>query len=118
MYVLYPDIVHTICSSFLFSNYECTFHRYCLWIIGNGETLMNSGSIWEVLVVDAIGRGCFHSVDEDERLSHFIATAMIDLGQVRDLLNTNSLLFRKARWKVCCLILFVFYFIIKDVIVL
>ncbi|XP_050880685.1 uncharacterized protein LOC127084308 isoform X1 [Lathyrus oleraceus] len=82
------------------TNVSLTRARYCLWIIGNGETLMNSGSIWEVLVVDAIGRGCFHSADEDERLSHFIATAMIDLGQVRDLLNTNSLLFRKARWKV------------------
>ncbi|KAL5076958.1 hypothetical protein RYX36_015942 [Vicia faba] len=83
------------------TNVSLTRARYCLWIIGNGETLMNSGSIWEVLAVDAICRGCFHSADEDERLSHFIATAMIDLGQVRDLLNTNSLLFRKARWKVC-----------------
>ncbi|XP_058787781.1 uncharacterized protein LOC131662104 [Vicia villosa] len=83
------------------TNVSLTRARHCLWIIGNGETLMNSGSIWKVLAVDAIGRGCFHSADEDERLSHFIATAMIDLGQVRDLLNTNSLLFRKARWKVC-----------------
>jgi senataxin len=64
---------------------------------------MNSGSIWEVLVVDAIARGCYHSADEDERLSHVIATAMIELGQVGDLLNMNSLLFKKARWKVCCL---------------
>ncbi|CAJ2640612.1 unnamed protein product [Trifolium pratense] len=75
--------------------------RYCLWIIGNGETLMNSGSIWEVLVVDAIARGCYHSADEDERLSYVIATAMIELGQVGYLLNMNSLLFKKARWKVC-----------------
>jgi senataxin len=67
---------------------------------------MNSGSIWEVLVVDAIARGCYHSADEDERLSHVIATAMIELGQVGDLLNMNSLLFKKARWKVCCLNLF------------
>ncbi|XP_027190521.1 uncharacterized protein, partial [Cicer arietinum] len=69
--------------------------------IGNGETLMNSGSIWEVLVLDAIARGCFHSADEDERLSHVIAIAIIELGQVGDLLNMNYLLFRKARWKVC-----------------
>jgi len=62
---------------------------------------MNSGSIWEVLLYDAVARGCFHSADEDERLSHAIATAMIELGQVGDLLNMSSLLFRKATWKVC-----------------
>lgn len=87
-----------------FLNYGCTFPchcRYCLWVVGNGETLMNSGSVWERLVRDATARGCFHNADDNERLSHAIATAMIELGQVDDLLNTNSLLLRKARWKVC-----------------
>ena len=71
---------------------------------------MNSGCVWERLVLDAMARGCCHNADEDERLSYAIATAMIELGQVGDLLNMNSLLFRKARWKVCCLKLFLLFF--------
>lgn len=71
---------------------------------------MNSGCVWERLVLDAMARGCYHNADEDERLSYAIATAMIELGQVGDLLNMNSLLFRKARWKVCCLKLFLLFF--------
>ncbi|XP_057430060.1 uncharacterized protein LOC130723122 [Lotus japonicus] len=82
------------------TNVALTRARYCLWVVGNGETLMNSGSVWERLVRDATARGCFHNADDNERLSHAIATAMIELGQVDDLLNTNFLLLRKARWKV------------------
>ncbi|KAK7387342.1 hypothetical protein VNO78_28069 [Psophocarpus tetragonolobus] len=69
---------------------------------GNSETLLNSGSVWERLVLDARARGCYHNADEDDRLFHAIITAMIELGQVGDLLNLDSLLFRKARWKVFC----------------
>ncbi|TKY47336.1 P-loop nucleoside triphosphate hydrolase superfamily protein [Spatholobus suberectus] len=59
---------------------------------------MNSCSVWEKLIHDAMARGCYHNADEDERLSHAITTAIIELDQVGDLLN---MLFRKARWKVC-----------------
>ncbi|XP_027334796.1 uncharacterized protein LOC113849239 [Abrus precatorius] len=86
-------------SNFQRTNVALTRARYCLWIVGNGVTLINSGSVWERLVLDAMARGCYHNADEDERLSSAIATAMIELGQVDDLLNLNSLLFRKARWK-------------------
>ncbi|XP_061360518.1 uncharacterized protein LOC133304491 isoform X2 [Gastrolobium bilobum] len=87
-------------SNFQRTNVALTRARYCLWIVGNGETLMHSGSIWERLVLDAMARGCYHNADEDERLSHAIATAMIELGQLGDLLDMNSMFFRKARWKV------------------
>lgn len=75
---------------------------------------MNSGSVWGRLVHDTMARGCYHNADEDERLSHVIANAMIELGQVVDLLNMNSLIFRKARCKVCCLKLFLCLFFIKQ----
>ena len=74
---------------------------------------MNSGSVWERLILDARARGCYHNADEDERLSDAIATSVIELGQVSDLLKLDSLLFKKAKWKVCCLKLFLhlyFYF--------
>ncbi|QCD92739.1 regulator of nonsense transcripts 1 [Vigna unguiculata] len=83
------------------TNVALTRARYCLWIVGNGETLMNSGSIWERIVLGARSRGCYHNADEDDRLSHAITTSIIDLGQVGDLLHLSSPLFRKARWKVC-----------------
>lgn len=42
-----------------------------------------------------------HNADKDERLSDATATSVIELGQVNDLLNLNSLLFKKAKWKIC-----------------
>ncbi|XP_020216261.1 uncharacterized protein LOC109799987 [Cajanus cajan] len=88
-------------SNFQRTNVALTRARYCLWIVGNGATLMNSCSVWERLILDAKARSCYYNADADERLSHVITTAMIELGQVGDLLNLNSMLFRKARWKVC-----------------
>ncbi|RDX70408.1 putative helicase MAGATAMA 3, partial [Mucuna pruriens] len=88
-------------SNFQRTNVALTRARHCLWIVGNGATLMNSGSVWERLILDAMARGCYHNADEDDRLSHVITTAMIELGQFGDLLNLNSPLFGKARWKVC-----------------
>lgn len=78
---------------------------------------MNSGSIWERIVLDARSRGCYHNADEDDRLSHAITNSIIDLGQVGDLLHLSSPLFRKARWKVRNLELFsrlCFYLILKK----
>ncbi|KAH0687926.1 hypothetical protein KY290_016580 [Solanum tuberosum] len=34
-------------------NVTLTRARYCLWILGNGTTLVNSGSIWKNLVIDS-----------------------------------------------------------------
>lgn len=94
--------------------------RHCLWIIGDSATLMNSGSVWERLILIAKAERCYHNANEDERLSHVIATAMIEIGQVGDLLNMNSTLFRKEGWKVCFLKLFLGFFllIIQQVILL
>ncbi|PHT43183.1 hypothetical protein CQW23_17208 [Capsicum baccatum] len=39
--------------------------RHYLWILGNEQTLLNSNSIWEALVLDAKDRQCFVRADED-----------------------------------------------------
>ena len=62
--------------------------------MGNGATLVNSGSIWKKLVTDAKERGCFYNAEDDKSLSKAIVDALV---------NVNSLLFRNARWKVCIL---------------
>ncbi|KAJ6738455.1 P-LOOP CONTAINING NUCLEOSIDE TRIPHOSPHATE HYDROLASES SUPERFAMILY PROTEIN [Salix koriyanagi] len=39
------------------ANVALTRARYCLWILGNGATLVNSDTIWKKLVTDAKERG-------------------------------------------------------------
>lgn len=73
-------------------NVALTRARYCLWILGNGATLVNSYSIWKKLVTDAKERGCFYNAEDDKSLSKAIVDALV---------NVNSLLFRNARWKFC-----------------
>ncbi|XP_010317671.1 uncharacterized protein [Solanum lycopersicum] len=82
------------------ANVALTRARYCLWILGNGTTLVNSGSIWKNLVVDAKVRGCYFDVTEDKRLSQAILDATIELSQLETLLKTDSLIFQSAKWKV------------------
>lgn len=73
--------------------------RHSLWVLGNGSTLENSGSIWQKLVIDAKSRGCFYDVQEDKKLAIAISGTLMDIGQL-DTLVARSLLFREAKWKV------------------
>ncbi|KAG7986340.1 hypothetical protein I3843_03G074500 [Carya illinoinensis] len=81
------------------ANVALTRARYCLWILGNGVTLLNSNSIWKKLVLDAKERECFHNADEDKSLSQAIIAALVE-HQPDVLLSNDSLLFREARWKI------------------
>ncbi|KAG8383704.1 hypothetical protein BUALT_Bualt04G0041600 [Buddleja alternifolia] len=83
------------------ANVALTRARYCLWILGNGATLSNSGSIWGKLVMDAKTRGCFYDASEDNNLSLAISSSLIKLGQLNSLFSTDSILFKVAKWKVC-----------------
>ncbi|XP_024161493.1 uncharacterized protein LOC112168807 [Rosa chinensis] len=80
------------------ANVVLTRARHCLWILGNGLTLSKSNSIWKNLIIDAKNRNCFYNADEDNNLSQ--AIALVDLDQVQVLFNSDSLLFRNAKWKV------------------
>ncbi|KAF8398801.1 hypothetical protein HHK36_014660 [Tetracentron sinense] len=82
---------------------------YCLWILGNGQTLINGGSIWKELVINAKNRGCFYIADEDKSLVDAILAALVEHGQLYDFLNMDSLVFRNARWK--CLVLSIKFFL-------
>ncbi|KAL9251558.1 putative helicase MAGATAMA 3 [Drosera capensis] len=57
------------------TNVALTRARYCLWILGNGATLTNSGSVWKSLVDDAKGRGCYFDAEDDAKLNEIIAGA-------------------------------------------
>lgn len=46
--------------------------RYCLWILGNENTLSSDYSLWRNLVNDAKERGCFHNADDDKKLAKAI----------------------------------------------
>ncbi|CAN4116692.1 unnamed protein product [Withania somnifera] len=82
------------------ANVALTRARYCLWILGNGTTLVNSGSIWKNLVDDAKARGCYFDVTDDKRLNQAILNATIELGRLETILRTDSPIFQSAKWKV------------------
>ncbi|KAH7853124.1 hypothetical protein Vadar_033555 [Vaccinium darrowii] len=82
-------------------NVALTRARHCLWILGNGATLVNSGSVWNKLVVDAKARSCFYDAYDDKNLAQAVAGALVELDQLDTLFITDSLLFRYTRWKVC-----------------
>lgn len=84
--------------------YKCHC-RHCLWILGNGRTLLNSDSVWATLVNNAKERNCFFQADEDKDLGKAILQAKKKLDQLNDLLKADSILFKSARWKVMCLAL-------------
>ncbi|KAL5554238.1 hypothetical protein UlMin_041639 [Ulmus minor] len=83
------------------ANVALTRARHCLWIVGNGETLGNSCSVWKKLVINAKERNCFHNADEDKNLAYAITAALVELRQIHVLPNVDSLLFTNPRWKVC-----------------
>ncbi|XP_062022614.1 uncharacterized protein LOC133738941 [Rosa rugosa] len=82
------------------ANVVLTRARHCLWILGNGLTLSKSNSIWKNLIIDAKNRNCFYNADEDNNLSQAIGSALVDLDNVQVLFNSDSPLFRNAKWKV------------------
>jgi len=67
------------------------YFRYCLWIVGNGATLMNSNSVWRNVVHDAKKRDCFHNADEDKKLGQAIEDAILEL----ELLDESESLFKR-----------------------
>ncbi|KAG9137009.1 hypothetical protein Leryth_013853 [Lithospermum erythrorhizon] len=67
----------------------------------NYTTLINSGSIWKKIVIDAKSRGCFHDASEDDRLKEATIQASIEFDKLETLLRTDSPLFKDAKWKVC-----------------
>ncbi|CAH8387863.1 unnamed protein product [Eruca vesicaria subsp. sativa] len=82
------------------TNVLLTRARFCLWILGNEATMMNSKSVWRYLIQDARKRDCFHNAEEDESLAHALTdTAKVEFIQLND----------KSRWKVMdehCFVLF------------
>jgi hypothetical protein len=74
--------------------------RHCLWILGNGRTLLYSKSVWEALVLDAKTRQCFFNADKDKDLKKAILDVKKEHDQFDDLLKGDSILFSSARWKV------------------
>ncbi|MCL7044876.1 hypothetical protein MKW94_000406, partial [Papaver nudicaule] len=82
------------------TNVALTRARRCLWILGDGKTLLRSRSCWSALVSDAKIQHCFFNAGKDEDLAKAVLKAKKELDQLDDLLNGNSILFETATWKV------------------
>ncbi|KAI3867923.1 hypothetical protein MKW92_035569 [Papaver armeniacum] len=82
------------------TNVALTRARRCLWILGDGEILLRSGSCWSALVSDAKDRHCLFNAGEDKDLAKEALKAKKELDQLDDLLKGDSILFKTAKWKV------------------
>ncbi|KAL7611244.1 hypothetical protein Lser_V15G12129 [Lactuca serriola] len=82
------------------ANVALTRARHCLWIVGNKETMIKSGSVWTALVSDAEDRGCVYSASENKKLAQAMVQTMVELAQFGPLLKKDSILFKDAKWKV------------------
>ncbi|VFQ88163.1 unnamed protein product [Cuscuta campestris] len=65
-------------SNFQRTNVALTRARYCLWVLGNSATLINSGSVWRDLVLDSQARGCYYDACTVKNLARAIADASSD----------------------------------------
>ncbi|XP_071723216.1 uncharacterized protein [Rutidosis leptorrhynchoides] len=81
-------------------NVALTRARHSLWILGDGDTLFNTESIWKEIVSDAKDRYCFFNADDDGDLSKLLAEVKTELYQFSNLLNAQGTLYKDARWKV------------------
>ena len=88
--------------------------RHCLWILGNEATLIKRCTIWKDLVINAKYWGCFYNADEDKSFAQAVTVALVEHNQIHILLNMDSFLPKKARWKVCWLNNFFPFTIFND----
>lgn len=77
--------------------------RHCLWVVGNGPTLISSGSIWAKLVFDAKSRQCFFNAIEDKDIASAIFRSDSDPWSV-DSLNMDGLYISRKSTKVLSLL--------------
>ncbi|KAK4594230.1 hypothetical protein RGQ29_018063 [Quercus rubra] len=82
------------------ANVALTRARHCLWILGNEATLNKRCTIRKDLVIDTKKQGCFYNADEDKSFAQAITVVLVEHNQIHILLNMDSFLFKKARWKV------------------
>ncbi|CAK8538105.1 unnamed protein product [Lathyrus sativus] len=73
------------------ANVAMTRARYCLWILGNATTLINSDSVWRKVVLDAMGRNCFYNANDDMKLAGAIEDVLFEIK----LLEETELPFKK-----------------------
>ncbi|XP_049932435.1 uncharacterized protein LOC116246655 isoform X2 [Nymphaea colorata] len=81
------------------TNVALTRARFCLWIIGNGPTLMKSDSVWTSLVYDAKVRGCFFDVSHDKELVKAVNCGRNKANELLDSLLPGSRSISKAKAK-------------------
>lgn len=75
-------------------------NRHCLWFVGNGATLANSGSVWAALICNMKERGYYFDAVQNQSLATTILKVHIELNKIEDLLTSYPGKLQSARWKV------------------
>ncbi|KAM6546580.1 hypothetical protein CsatB_027316 [Cannabis sativa] len=81
-------------------NVALTRARHCLWILGEERTLVNDHTVWNPIITDAKNRRCFSNADSDEDLAKAIIEVKKESGQFDDMIDKDSILFKRSKWKV------------------
>ncbi|XP_039121412.1 LOW QUALITY PROTEIN: uncharacterized protein LOC120258127 [Dioscorea cayenensis subsp. rotundata] len=81
-------------------NVALTRARHCLWFVGNGATLANSGSVWAALICNMKERGYYFDAVQNQSLATTIIKVHIELNKIEDLLTSYPGKLQSARWKV------------------
>ncbi|CAI5515346.1 unnamed protein product, partial [Closterium sp. Naga37s-1] len=80
-------------------NVAITRARYCMWVVGDRETLQRGDTTWERLLVDAQQRGCLVEAQSDAKLRRVVERRQMELGEVEQLLLPNSGLWDSLIWE-------------------
>ncbi|CAI5990433.1 unnamed protein product [Closterium sp. NIES-64] len=80
-------------------NVAITRARYCMWVVGDRETLQRGDTTWERLLVDAQQRGCLVEAHSDAKLRRVVERRQMELGEVEQLLLPNSGLWDSLIWE-------------------
>ncbi|CAO1948540.1 unnamed protein product, partial [Urochloa humidicola] len=81
------------------TNVALTRAKHCLWILGNGTTLSNWRSIWQDIVENAKGRGCFFDAKNDKDLSNIIDEAVAQIDSAENLHKMDSMHISRPRFE-------------------
>ncbi|CAI5462122.1 unnamed protein product [Closterium sp. Yama58-4] len=80
-------------------NVAVTRARYCMWVVGDRDTLQRGDTTWEHLLVDAQQRGCLVEALSDVKLRRVVERRQMELVEVEQLLQPNSGLWDSLIWE-------------------
>uniref|UniRef100_A0ACD5TIV1 Uncharacterized protein n=1 Tax=Avena sativa TaxID=4498 RepID=A0ACD5TIV1_AVESA len=87
---MHSEVILNMLGKNNYASSYCSIFRHCLWILGNGTTLLASNSIWADLVKDSIKRECFFDALKDKDLAETMRLATKRSGRTNNATGVPS----------------------------